>query len=388
MAPVEQAPAGSIGGLIEARQRRPMKFKTLGTTGILVPAIGQGTGGEFATDRSRHADYVRLLRLGVDLGMSLIDTAEVYGGGYSEELVGEAVRGIRDCVFIATKFSPENSTYNGVLRAAEGSLRRLKTDYIDLYQAHWSNPRVPIEETARALDRLVEEGKVRHVGVCNFSLTETMQARNVLRRAPLVSMQQEYNILERTVEETFLPCCREQGLMLIAYSPLASGRFPSDERARVLSALAARYNLTMAQLMLNWLVRDPVIVAVTKSTREGHLRENAAAVACEIAPADLDYISESTKPEIRRVPTDLIRVIDDGSRTVYTTLEEALENRHGLTPGPAELAEQIAQEEFLKPVKVRWNPETQTYELIDGRVRYWAWVIAHKGQVPIPVRVE
>ncbi|MBI5572107.1 MAG: aldo/keto reductase [Desulfomonile tiedjei] len=365
-----------------------MRFKTLGATGISVPAIGQGTGGEFAADRSRHAEYVRLLRLGVDLGMSLIDTAEVYAGGYSEELVGEAVRGIRDRVFIATKFSPENSTYDGVLRAAEGSLRRLKTDYIDLYQAHWSNPRVPIEETAKALDRLVEDGKVRHVGVSNFSLSETRRARSTLRRVPLVSMQQEYNILERTAEEAFLPYCREQGLILIAYSPLASGRFPSDERARALSGVAERYDLTMAQLMLNWLVRDPIVVAVTKSTREGHLRENAAAVACEIAPEDLDYISESIRPEILRVPTGLIRVIDDGSRAVYTTLEEALENRHGLTPGPVELAEQITQEEFLKPVKVRWNPETQEYELIDGRVRYWAWVIAHKGQVPIPVRIE
>lgn len=365
-----------------------MKSKGLGKTGVTVPAIGQGTGGEFAADRSRHAEYVRLLRLGVDLGMSLIDTAEVYAAGYSEELVGEAIRGIRDRAFIATKFSPEHSTYDLVLRAAEESLRRLGTDYIDLYQVHWSNPRVSIEETTGALDRLVEAGKVRYVGVCNFSMPETRRITACLTRASLVSMQQEYNILERTAEEAFLPYCRAQGLTLIAYSPLASGRCPSNERTQALSRLAARYDLTITQLILNWLVRDPSVVAVIKSTREDHLRENAAAVACEIAPDDLDYISESIKPEIVRLPTDLIRVIDDGSRTVYTTLEEALENRYGLTPGPVELAEQIAQKEFLKPVKVRWNSRTQEYELIDGRVRYWAWVIAHKGQTPIPARIE
>ena len=153
-------PAVSLGDLIEVRHRRPMKFKALGATGIVVPAIGQGTmgiGGRFERDVSSDAECIRLLRLGVDLGLTLIDTAEVYGEGHAEELAGVALRGLRDRVVVATKFSPEHSTYEGVIRAAEGSLRRLQTDYIDLYQAHWPNPRVPIEDTMRAMEKLVDD---------------------------------------------------------------------------------------------------------------------------------------------------------------------------------------------------------------------------------------
>lgn len=361
----------------------------------MISAIGQGTmgiGGYFAQDATRNVEFVKLLRLGVDLGMTLIDTAEVYGGGHSEELVGEAVRGIRDRVFIATKFSPENSTFEGIVQSAEASLRRLETDWIDLYQTHWPNPRVPIEETMRAMKKLVEDGKVRYIGLSNFSLGEMRKARSCLSDVPLVSTQHEYNLFDRTIEQQVIPFCREQKLTLIGYSPLMQGKIAvNDRRKVVLSEIATKYGVSVAQLILSWLLRDTCVVAVPKASSEKHLMENAAALDCQIGPADYEKISELYAPEIMHVPTDLIEVTEDSNRNVYKTLEEAFENRLNLVPSPLELAEQIATGEILKPIKLRLNTsnrEKPRFRLVEGRVRYWAWVIAYKGKVPIPALVE
>jgi aryl-alcohol dehydrogenase-like predicted oxidoreductase len=368
-----------------------MKFKALGATGISVPAIGQGTmgiGGRFERDASSDAECIRLLRLGVDLGLTLIDTAEVYGEGHAEELVGVALRGLRDRGVVATKFSPEHSTYEGVIRAAEGSLRRLMTDYIDLYQVHWPNPQVPIEDTMRAMEKLVDDGKVRFVGLSNFSASQTRRAQQCLR-APLVALQQEYNLFERTVEETLLPYCHANTVTLLAYSPLAQGKiWTNDEKGRRLSQIAGKYGSSVSQLALAWLIRDPSVVAIPKASKEDHIRENAEALECEMDAADCDEISKLFTVDIRHIPTDLIEVADASDRKVYKTLEEAMENRFHLVPSPMELAEEIRAGEMLKPIKLRCSPNGERYQLLEGRVKYWAWVIAHDGNVPIPARIE
>lgn len=371
-----------------------LKHKSLGRTDKKIPAIGQGTmgiGGCFTPDASFDKQHVKLLRMGIDLGMTLIDTAEVYGGGHSEELVAEAVRGIREQVFIATKFSPENNTYDGVIKSAEGSLRRMKTDWIDLYQVHWPNPTVPIEETLRAMERLVKDGKVRHIGVSNFSLKELKDTKEYMGDK-IVSLQIEYNLFDRTAEQDILPFCKQHHLILIAYSPLNQGKTPGNKRKKAeLSELAKKYRVSVSQLILNWLLRNPCVVAIPKSSNEIHLRENSNAHSFKMEIFDYEHISKLFEQNVCHIFPDLIEVSDSSNRRVYKTLEEAIENRFNLVPSPMELAEQIEGGEILKPIKLKRNEnhfKNPTYQLIEGRVRFWAWVIVTKGKTPIPALVE
>ena len=218
------------------------------------------------------------------------------------------------------------------------------------------------------------------------------RAQSCLSHIPLVSTQQEYNLIDRTVEQRIMPFCTEEKLTLIAYSPLLRGKIAaSDRRKDVLCEVASKYGTTVAQLVLSWLLRDPCTIVIPKASSEQHLRENAAVPELQIEPADYERISELYALEVENIPTDLVEVAEDANRNVYRTLDEAIENRLDLVPSPIELAEQIVQGELLKPVKLRLDatdPGKVRYRLLEGRVRYWAWVIAHDGQVPIPALVE
>ena len=198
-----------------------MQDKPLGRTGCRVGAIGLGCAGlgDDGPGAPESAAEVAALQLGIDLGMTLIDTAEVYANGCSEELVGLAIQGRRERVCIATKVATDHLAYADVLAAAEGSLRRLGTDIIDLYQVHWPNPKVPLADTMRAVERLLRDGKVRYIGLSNFSMKELRNAQAALSSERIVSLQAEYNLSDRTVEHV-LPYCVQEGLSLIAYSPL------------------------------------------------------------------------------------------------------------------------------------------------------------------------
>jgi len=374
-----------------------MRYKKLGSTDIRIPAIGQGcmgVGGYLSRDGADDAARVKTLRLGIELGMTFIDTAEAYGNGHSEELVGRAVRGIRDKVFIATKFSPEHNSYDNVLQSAEGSLRRLNTEYIDLYQVHWPNPGIPLSETMRAMTELLKSGKIRYAGVSNFSIRELKEAQAALPEDEIVSIQVEYNLFDRSIESGILPYCESQSMTAIAYSPLDQGKIAGGgDKVKTLQKIAGKYDKTEAQVALNWLTSHPSVVAIPKAASPGHVKENASAADFELSDEDFEEISRTFAQESVYVPTDRICVVPggQGNRQVYQTIEEALENRLGFVPSPAELAQDIQHGEALKPVRVvRSTDKTGRYEydLIEGRIRYWAWVIAYKGEKPIPVYIR
>ncbi len=369
-----------------------MKYKDLGKKHTKIPAIGQGCmgiGGYLSRDSLQDNNQIKALRLGIELGMSFIDTAETYGKGHSEELVGRAIEGVRDKVFVATKVSPEHFSYDALLQSAEGSLRRLKTDYIDLYQVHWPNPKVLINETMRAMERLVRKGKIRYVGVSNFSLKGLKEAQAAISEDEVVSVQVEYNLLDRTIENSILPYCQSEGITTIAYSPLDQGRIASGkERIERLKMIAGKYNRTMAQVALNWLISHLSVIAIPKATNLDHVKENASSADFELSNEDFEEISKIFTQECVYVSTDRIRVIvgGQGNRQVYHTIEEAIENKLGFVPSPAGLAQDIQKGEVLKPVRViRSTDETgkYDYDLIEGRIRYWAWVIAYSGEKPI-----
>lgn len=374
-----------------------MKYKELGKKQIKIPVIGQGCmgiGGYLSEDSFQNNNQIKALRLGIELGMTFIDTAEAYGNGHSEEIVGRAIEGVRDKVFIATKFSPEHNSYDGVLKSAEASLRRLKTDYIDLYQVHWPNPKIPIGNTMSAMEWLVRDGKVRFIGVSNFSLKELKEAEKHLSENLISSIQVEYNLFDRIIENNILPHCEQRGITTIAYSPLDQGRIASgDEKIRKLKVIADKYDKTVAQVALNWLILHLSVIAIPKAVNLNHVKENASAADFELSEDDFKKLCNIFIQEIVYVPTERICVIPggQGNRQVYQTVEEAVGNKLGFVPSPVDLAQDIRDGEVLKPVRVVCSSDKTgkyDYDLIEGRIRYWAWVIAHNGDKPIPVYIR
>ncbi len=266
-----------------------MEFRELGSTGEKVSTIGMGTWGigVYGSPEER-SQQVRALQRGLELGINLIDTAEMYHSGRSEQIVGEAVKGMREKVFIATKVSPEHLHHRDVLSACEGSLKHLGTSYIDLYQVHWPNPSVPISETMAAMEELVVAGKIRYIGVSNFDVRETKAARGALSKSDVVSNQVEYSLRNRYVEANILPYCQKENVSLIAYSPLARGNVLFS---RMPKGLLDRYGLTPAQMMLNWVTRSERVLAIPKAANLTHQEENASSVSARLTDSEYDQIS-------------------------------------------------------------------------------------------------
>jgi diketogulonate reductase-like aldo/keto reductase len=262
-----------------------MERKQLGGTGIMVPEIGTGVW--------RYSGGVEPLRRAIELGAFLIDTAEMYG---TENVVGEAVKSIRERVFIATKVSGDHLRYDDVLRAAEASLHRLDTSYIDLYQIHWPNSYVPIQETMRAMEALVDRGLVRYIGVSNFSTSELRAAQAAMSKYPIVSDQVLYNLNRREIERDLLPYCLMSQVTIIAYTPLDDGhlatpsQFPSSPRMRSLEMVATHVQKTPAQVALNWCTSRPNVITIPKSNSMSRVVENCLASAWRLSPAQIQFL--------------------------------------------------------------------------------------------------
>ena len=224
--------------------------------------------------------------------MTFIDTAEVYGSGRSEEVVGEAIKGLREKVFIATKVLPQNVKYDDLITAAERSLRRLEVATIDLYQIHWPSSSIPIGESMRAMEHLVDLGKIRYIGVSNFSVKETEEAQEALSKYGLVSNQVEYSLSERRVETDLLPYCQRERITVIAYTPLARGAFLQGRGGEELAQMGKRYAKTSIQVALNWLLSKPGVTTIPKSSKIDHLEENFGAVGWKLSDSDLAHLDE------------------------------------------------------------------------------------------------
>lgn len=369
-----------------------LKYKNLGNTIIKIPSIGLGTGTGFRNiDNKGDHHLIYILQKALDLGISFIDTAEVYFNGYAEKLIGKAFKKNRDKVFIATKFSPEHSGYREILKAAEGSLKRLQTDYIDLYQIHWSNPLIPIEETLKALEKLVRKGRVRYIGVCNFSLRQLKEIQEA-SKLPIVSLQTEYNLLERSVEHDTLAYCEKNKITIIAYTPLNSGNILKTEKySKIFSRLSKKYNRATSQIILNFLTSHPTVIAIPATTSLLHLKENAKSMGFALERKDIQLIAKIFTTKLTYIDTSKIRVTTIADHAVYKTVEEALNNELNFFPSPKMLSEDIQKGDFLKAVRVKVLKKKEAnfeYGLVGGRIRYWAWVIAFNDKKPIPAIVE
>ncbi len=283
-----------------------MIARKLGWSGVDLPVIGQGTwmieGGREAESRA-----IETLRLGLDLGMTHIDTAEMYGGGRAEELVADAIEGRRDEVFLVSKVLPSNASYQGTLRACERSLKRLRTDWLDLYLLHWPGSH-PIAETMRAMEELVAAGRVRYIGVSNFDLEELQQAQAALRGVRLLANQVLYHLGDRGIERRLLGYCAAQEIAVIGYSPFGHGRFPSADSAggRLLTPIGERHGRTPRQVALNFLLRRPQVFTIPKSSHPDHARENAGGAGWTLPPEDITAIDRAFPAPDRDVPLGML----------------------------------------------------------------------------------
>jgi diketogulonate reductase-like aldo/keto reductase len=259
--------------------------------GEKVPVLGLGTWG-MGEARTRGADMVAALRLGLDLGMTLIDTAEMYGEGGAEEVVGKAIAGRRDAVFLVSKVYPHNASRRGAVAACERSLKRLGTDRLDLYLLHWRGS-VPLAETLEVFGTLQRHGKIRHYGVSNFDLAEMAELWRLTGGDAAATNQVLYNLSRRGIEWELLPWLRQRRVPVMAYSPIEQGKLLTK---RALVAIAKRRGVPPAQMALAWLLHQPGIIAIPKAGRAEHVRENRAALDLVLSPADLAELDAAFPP--------------------------------------------------------------------------------------------
>ncbi len=263
-----------------------MRYRPFGPTASQVSIIGQGTWNMEKDDRQ---SAVASLRRGLDLGMNHIDTAEMYGSGKVEEIVGEAIAGRRDEVFLVSKVLPQNASRKGTIEACERSLRHLRADRLDCYLLHWEGPH-PLADTFAAFEELRNAGKIRSWGVSNFDEEWLADALEIAGEGKVVCNQVLYHLKERAIEHAVIPFCEEHGIAVVAYSPFGSGKFPSSS---ILSAIAEARGATPRQIALAFLVRRPFVFAIPKTSDPDHAEDNADAAEIDLSDEEVRRIEEA-----------------------------------------------------------------------------------------------
>ncbi|HEY4047354.1 MAG TPA: aldo/keto reductase [Acidobacteriaceae bacterium] len=279
-----------------------MESRKFGHTGRAVPIIGQGT---WEIDSTSQENAVAALRKGLDLGMSHIDTAEMYGSGRAEKVVGEAIAGRRDEVFLVSKVLPQNASRHGTVRACEQSLARLKTDHLDCYLLHWRGE-YPLEDTVAGFEDLQSQGKILWWGVSNFDEQDLEEIRAVAGRGHPACDQVLYHLKERAIEHAVLPWCKEHGVAVTAYSPFGHGEFPGPRTpgGKILARIADAHGATPRQVALRFLTREPELFTIPKASSVEHAVENAGAGELKLTKREIAEIDEAFPlgPKPRQLP--------------------------------------------------------------------------------------
>ncbi|MFF5210202.1 aldo/keto reductase [Streptosporangium sp. NPDC000396] len=269
-------------------------------SGDEVLALGMGTWhmGEIPSFRQ---EEIAALRLGLKLGVTLIDTAEMYGFGKTEELVGEAITGHRDQVFLISKVMPQHATFDGTISACEGSLRRLGTDRIDLYMLHWRES-VPLEVTLAAFEELVQQGKIRSWGVSNFDVPDMEELATLPGGKAVQTDQVLYNLMRRGIEYDLLPWCRERDVPIMAYMPIEQGRMLTNG---TLIDVAIRHDATPAQVALAWVIRHGDVIVIPTEGKREHIEQDRAALSLQLTAEDLNMLDATFPPPLGKRPLEV-----------------------------------------------------------------------------------
>ena len=271
--------------------------------GESIPVLGQGTWN-IAEHRRKRADEIAALQMAVDAGLIVIDTAEMYGSGAAEELVAEALGHRRRECFLVSKVLPNHASRRGTVSACEGSLRRLKTDHLDLYLLHWRSS-VPLNETLEGFNDLQRQGKIRYWGVSNFDVDDMEELDSLAGKTghPVASNQVLYNVMRRGIEYDLLPWCRARGIPIMAYSPLEQGKLAKHKTVK---AIAERLDATASQVALAWVLRQPGVIAIPKAGHPEHVRENLGALELALAAEDLEELDKAFPSPARKTPLEMI----------------------------------------------------------------------------------
>jgi|HubBroStandDraft_6_1064221.scaffolds.fasta_scaffold14572_3 diketogulonate reductase-like aldo/keto reductase len=285
-----------------AAKRVGMEFRKFGPLPQLVSVIGQGT---WYIDSGNRSSVIAALRRGLDLGMNHIDTAELYGEGAAERIIGDAIAGRRDEVFLVSKVLPRHASAHGTLQACERSLVRLGTDHLDCYLLHWRGT-PPIEETIAAFEHLRRQGKILSWGVSNFDVPDLEEALFIAGTGRIACNQVLYHLAERAIERAVIPWCEKNGVAVVAYSPFGHGRFPNPLTAggQVLRQIAEAHNATPRQVALRFLVRFPSVFTIPKASNVQHAEENAEAGSLHLNHEEITLIDEAfpLRPGNRGLP--------------------------------------------------------------------------------------
>ena len=271
------------------------------TSGQAIPILGMGTWQMGENTRDRQSE-IKALRHGLDLGISLIDTAEMYGEGGAEEVIAEAIGARRSEVFLVSKVYPYNASRQGVIAACERSLKRLRTDYLDLYLLHWRGS-VPLAETLAAFQGLQQSGKIRCHGVSNFDLGDMQAAIALQHGNSIVTNQVLYNLMRRGIELNLLPWCRQRSLPIMAYSPIEQGRLLNHE---TLKAIAQERGVSTAQVAIAWLLHQDQVIVIPKSSRIDHVEQNRAALDLKLSAEELQFLNTAFPRPTQSVPLEML----------------------------------------------------------------------------------
>lgn len=281
--------------------------RKFGWTDVNVPIIGQGTWMIEGNNKDTESRAIETLKVGLDLGMTHIDTAEMYGNGHTEELVAQAITERRDEVFLVSKVLPSKASYEGTIKACKRSLKRLKTDWLDLYLLHWPSS-YPITETMRAMEKLVAEGLIKYIGVSNFDIEELKEAEQALKNEQMACNQVLYHLGNRGIERRLLPYCTEKGIAVVGYAPFGHGDFPSPQSAKgqILEEIAKRHNRTARQVALNFLTRHDNVFTIPKTTRSERVKENSEGVGWKLTENDIMVIDKAFPAPTYDIPLGII----------------------------------------------------------------------------------
>jgi diketogulonate reductase-like aldo/keto reductase len=271
------------------------------SSGQTIPALGMGTWQMGENDRDRPSE-VMALRHGLELGLSLIDTAEMYGEGGAELVIAEAIAGRRADVFVTSKVYPHNASMKGAIEACERSLKRLNTDYLDLYLLHWRSS-VPLEETLGAFQKLHQSGKIRSYGVSNFDTKDMKKAVSISGGKEIVTNQVLYNLMRRGVEWDLLPWCRQQNIPIMAYSPIEQGRLLQNQ---TLQSIATDRQVSAAEVAIAWLLHQDQVIVIPKSSNIAHVEKNRAALDLKLTMEELEILDAAFPAPKRSVPLEMI----------------------------------------------------------------------------------
>ncbi len=354
-------------------------LKTVDDTLISRLALGAtGTGTSERSTPETDASRINLFRVAYELGINVFDTAELYGGGYSERLLGRAFTHCRDAVFICSKFNPDNASATGIARAIEGSLRRLGTDYIDLYQLHWPTPFVPFEEIWATISRFLAEGKIRFFGVGNCSYEE-FSDYEAISGGRIAAVELPFNVAEPEAAQPFLSWAGAAGKKFFAYSPLGQGRLcQAPVKRPILSEIMERHGASENQLALAWVMSHNGVVPVFQTSSLNHLRENIAGTSILLSPKEIHDLESLYSDPPQEICLSQVKFGSLDGRDGYSTCDEAMENRFDWIPSPALLAERIrrgAQPSPLRLVKPDNESEyyLDRYDFGGEMKKYWAW---------------